>query len=312
MGSESYNSNSISSSASNNQFNREKLEIMECKPENENTTIKRVWIAQRSITTSNGYIDLYYHPIYEQIKYLFNLKTQEDKTIKKFYINAFNISDKEKSLMHHWAIILELSNNTFVNIQYGELGFSLKEFNKTIVEGENIFNSILDTWGEINDPFSFFYLGDTNYEYEKLKNHLKEIKEKESKSFALKKCIDYSLIFKNCHDFCYDIENIIFGSQKFSHSFDININKFFKLYFPNLNITKLRAKHQEDIRKKNLDILKNNMNNIVRRGDDDTFKKTLLISLFSVNFYSNFNNNKINMIKNAFGLNFDDYAKYIK
>ena len=96
-------------------------------------------------------------------------------------INRVNKEGYITAKFKHWALILELSNSSYVNIQFGRNGFSLKEFNKTEIEGENLLNSILDTWGEKYDILSFCYLGEPNYEYEKLKIYLKEKKDKEKK-----------------------------------------------------------------------------------------------------------------------------------
>ena len=81
------------------------------------------------------------------------------------------------------VIILELSNGSYVNIQFGRKGFSLKEYNKeeTQLEGENLLNSILETWGKEDTPCSFCYLGNAKYEYEKLKAFLKKKKMKKKK-----------------------------------------------------------------------------------------------------------------------------------
>ena len=71
---------------------------------------------------------------------------------------------------------MELSNGTFVNIQFGRNGFSLKEFEKTEIEGENIFLAIIETWGREDCPFSFCELRNAHYEYEKLKEILVKLK----------------------------------------------------------------------------------------------------------------------------------------
>ena len=97
---------------------------------------------------------------------------------KKIYSN---LKKESKSHFKHWAIILELSNGSYVNIQFGRNGFSLKEFNKTDVKGESILNSIICTLREEEHPFSFCYLGVANYKYEKLKEKLYKIKNEEKK-----------------------------------------------------------------------------------------------------------------------------------
>ena len=110
----------------------------------------------------------------------------ESLTILRFIltkpkVNIFKIKNEYKNYFKHWAIILELSNNTFVCIQFGRNGFSLKEFNETDVKGGNIINAIQNIWGEKEHPVSFCYLGNANYEYDKLKSILESKKEEEKK-----------------------------------------------------------------------------------------------------------------------------------
>ena len=62
---------------------------------------------------------------------------------------------------------LDISNVVDMS-HFLEFAFSLKEFDKTDIEGENLLNSIIETWGEEEHPFSFCYLGEANYEYENL------------------------------------------------------------------------------------------------------------------------------------------------
>lgn len=89
------------------------------------------------------------------------------------------VTNKTTLKFKHWAIILELSNKAYINIQFGRNGFSLNEFNNTENEEENVLDAILDTWGEVTQPFSFCFLGNSNFEYEKLKEQLKVLKEQE-------------------------------------------------------------------------------------------------------------------------------------
>ena len=61
MGSESSNSNSSKSdsdSSSNSADNKNKLETIDCQAENENTIIKRVWIAKKSITITDEHVNV--------------------------------------------------------------------------------------------------------------------------------------------------------------------------------------------------------------------------------------------------------------
>ncbi len=112
--------------------------------------------------------------------------------------NVFKIKNECNSHFKHWAIILELSNDSYVNIQFGRNGFSLKEYNKTDIKGESVFNSIKETWGEDDNPFSFCYLGEAKYQYDELKNTLNDMKKEESKRFEEKGETYYNATFKNC------------------------------------------------------------------------------------------------------------------
>jgi len=202
MGSESSNSNSNSSKSdsdisSNSADNKNQLETMVCHPENENTMINRVWIAKKSISMHDEHVDLPSSFIRRlRLKLALNLFKGNELSkyleYQKLHENVFNKVCHISAYFKHWALILELSNSTYVNIQFGRNGFSLKEFNKSEIEGENLLNSILDTWGEKDDILSFCYLGEPNYEYEKLKIYLKEKKDKEKKS--MKKRIVYIIM----------------------------------------------------------------------------------------------------------------------
>ena len=154
MGSESSKSNSNSSksdsdSSSNSGKNKNgNLEKMDCRKENDNTMIYRVWIVKKSISLDDSHIGF--------VKDFVTVFSSP-------FFALLNLTDKFFRFKH-WAIILELSNDTYVNIQFGRDGFSLDEFNKTIIEGENILNSIIKTWGEKTHHCSFCYLGKANYE----------------------------------------------------------------------------------------------------------------------------------------------------
>lgn len=169
MGGESSKSNSNSSksdsdSSSNSAHKNGKLEEITFLKENENTKIKRVWIVKKPISLHDGHVDLLklrYGTIYTAITKLLlskipstyidlnNLELFEPKQ------NVFKIKNEYNSHFKHWALILELSNGSYVNIQFGRDGFSLKEFNETDVEGESVLNSITETWGEETLPYSF-------------------------------------------------------------------------------------------------------------------------------------------------------------
>ena len=273
MGSESSKSNSNSSKSdsdsSPNSGNKKCiLEKMDCRKENDNTKIYRVWIVKKSITLNDEHInwdDVFrsfrsFHNIVHAlnpINYLFREKTEKLKLIKSEE-NIFDIENENSWYFKHWAIILELSNDTYVNIQFGKDGFSLDEFNKTNIEGENILNSIIKTWGEKTHPCSFCYLGKADYEYERLKETLKKIKDEEKKRYNEKGNIYYNLAHKNCQHFACDIEQLLFGEIKVWHSFDYYLDDFFKKFFPNVDINILKSKHKEDIIKKNEEIEKQN------------------------------------------------------
>ena len=180
MGCESvhYESNSCKSdySSSNSGSEDDKLEKMIFSNENKNTLIKRVWIAKKSITLSDGHVKLSDFKL--SIIDMFNIYNKKLKNIKlkEPKKNIFEIKNESNLNFKHWAIILELSNGSYVNIQSGKNGLSLKEFNKTEIEGESVLNAIIETWGEEGDPYSFCYLGNANYYYDNLKEILSSIK----------------------------------------------------------------------------------------------------------------------------------------
>ena len=255
MGSESSKSNSSKSNSysSSNSANKNcNLEKMDCRKENDNTKIYRVWIVKKSITLNDRHINFNSLPNCNTTLSLirnFGEKIGDIKLVESEE-NIFDIKNETKLWFKHWAIILELSNDTYVNIQFGKDGFSLDEFNKTNIEGENILNSIIKTWGEKTHPYSFCYLGKADYEYEKLKEILKKIKDEEKKRYNEKGNIYYNLTHKNCQHFVCDIEKLLFGEIKVWHSFDYYLDGFFEKFFPNVDINILEAKHKEDINKK--------------------------------------------------------------
>ena len=81
-----------------------------------------------------------------------------------------------------------------------------------------------------------------NYKYRGLKQILQEIKNKEIKSFNEKGAIYYNLCFRNCQHFACDIEKILFGKIQIWHSFDYYLEEFYKIFFPNINLKKLKYK----------------------------------------------------------------------
>ena len=260
--SDSNSSKSNSDSSSNSANNDGKLEEMVFQKENENTIIKRVWIVKKSISLRDGHVDLRpllgVRALFRKIFYkdFSNLKLFEPKQ------NVFKIKNEFNSNFKHWAIILELSNSSYVNIQFGRDGFSLKEFNKTEVKGESVFNSIIETWGKENDPYSFCYLGKANYNYNNLKNKLIKRKDIETKKFKEEGKTYYNALHNNCQHFACDIEKILFNSIKVWHSFGYYLEDFFKTFFPNININKIKEIHEKKINENNKELLKKNVDEL--------------------------------------------------
>ena len=134
MGSESSKSDSNcshsnSESSSNSGDSKGKIETMECLERNSNTNILRVWIVKKSISLQDEHVNFYPNMFTSLWKKSF--ENSEDIKLSKPQINIFKIKNEYHTRFKHWAIILELSNYTYVNIQFGRNGFSLREFNKT-------------------------------------------------------------------------------------------------------------------------------------------------------------------------------------
>ena len=248
--SDSNSSKSDSDSSSNCGNKNGKLETMDYLKENENTIINRVWIVKKSITLNDRHVNFSPLPLnfnflnFSILSLLIFTKFSNDIRMVKPKANIFKIKNEYNSSFKHWAIILELSNDSYVNIQFGKNGFSLKEYNKTDIKGESVFNSILGTWGEEYCPFSFCYLGKANYKYEELKNTLNEMKKEESKRFEEKGETYYNATFKNCQHFACDIEKILFGEIKGWHSFDFYLDQFYDKFFPNINLEIIKLKYE--------------------------------------------------------------------
>lgn len=103
MGSESskWNSNSNSSSSNEN----EKIEEMICLQEEiENIEIKIAWIVKKSINLNDGHVNV------------LGYKKKNKINFTKGKKNVFEIKNGIKCSFKHWALILELSNGSFVNI----------------------------------------------------------------------------------------------------------------------------------------------------------------------------------------------------
>ena len=245
--SDSNSSKSNSDSSSNSANNDGKLEEMVFQKENENTIIKRVWIVKKSISLRDVHVGL---DLFHKFLNLFH----DDFYNFAFFQpkpNVFKIKNEYNSNFKHWAIILELSNNSYVNIQFGRDGLSLKESNKTDIDGESVFNSITETWGEENHPYSFCYLGNANFDYSNLKEILIKLKNNETKKYKEEGKIYYNLLHCNCQHFSCEIEKILFGSIKVWHSFKYYLEDFFETFFPNININTLKDLHEKKINEKN-------------------------------------------------------------
>ena len=271
MGSESSKSDSNSSKSdsdsSSNSGEKGELEKMNDRIENRNTIINRVWIVKKSIRLTDRNIGNNSLVIKKLlIKNLFKSKDYIEMIKPK--INIFNIKNYWIGYFKHWAIILELSNGSYVNIQFGKNGFSLEEYNKTEIEGENLLNSILGTWGEEDAPFSFCYLENANYKYEELKLFLQKKKIEESKSCEENGKTYYNACFNNCQHFVCEIEKILFNTIQTYHSFNYYLNEFYDYFFPKIDIDKLKLKYQNEINKKNEELFKLN----VKKLNDDKFK----------------------------------------
>ena len=177
-------SKSDSEYSSNSAKENGRLEMMDNFDENENIMVERVWIVKRSIRLHDEHV-VVFNPFY----FILNHLPFENSPVISFVRpkhNVFTIENKYNSNFKHWAVILELSNKSYVNIQFGSNGFSLKKFNKTNIEGESVLNAIINTWGEDGLPFSFCYLGKANYNYKNLYNILKEKKNQEETKFKEK------------------------------------------------------------------------------------------------------------------------------
>ncbi len=259
--SNSNSSKSDSDSSSNSANKNRGLETMDCLKENENTIINRVWIVKKSITLYDRHVNAFSLNLFLRLRKLYS-KFESDLNLVRPKPNIFKIKNEYNSSCKHWAIILELSNDSYVNIQFGKNGFFLKEYNKTDIKGENVFNSIMGTWGEEECPFSFCYLGNANYKYDKLKITLNEKKNEESKRFKEKGETYYNALFKNCQHFACDIEKILFGEIKGWHSFDFYLDQFYDKFFPNINLEIIKLKYENSLKKENEELFKLNLKNI--------------------------------------------------
>ena len=297
MGGESSKSESnslkIDSEVSNSANKNGILESMFCKEENENTMIIRVWIVKKSITLNDRQVQAF------SFLYWIGLGFKKDENIKLYKPkqNVFKLKNEYNSYFKHWAIILELSNDSYVNIQFGRNGFSLEEFNNTDIEGESVLNAILCTWGEEGHPFSFCYLGNANKKYDELKEYLEKRKTIETESFKEKDVVYYNACFYNCQHFACDIEKFLFEEIKGWHSFEYYLDQFFKNFFPYIDMNKLKAKYENDLYKINEELFKLNVDEIVKKyAEVFDFSHDEQVSYL------------INKIEKLFSLKFEDYV----
>ena len=101
MGGESSN---VESNASI--FGGSKLELMNCKEENRNTIIYRVWIAKKSITLSDENVNLSSFKLscIESVKF-YSQKLNNIKLVEPTP-NVFEIKNESNFHFKHWAVIL--------------------------------------------------------------------------------------------------------------------------------------------------------------------------------------------------------------
>ena len=308
MGSESFHLESNSSksdySSSNSGSEEGKLGEMIFSDENKNTLIKRVWIAKRSITLSDGHVNLFNFKL--SIIDMFNIYNKKLKNIKLIEPkqNIFEIKSGSNLYFKHWAIILELSNGSYVNIQSGRKGLSLKEFIKTEIEGESVLNAIKETWGEEGHPYSFCYLGNANYYYDNLKIILSSLKNREIITYAKEGKTYYNIVHYNCQHLACDIEKILFGYIKAWHSFKYYINKFFAKFFPLINIDKLKEKYQQEIKEKNLELFKSN----VKTMKEEYNKIQKIPNIYIKQDFQVFFEDNKKKLQKLFSLKYEDFA----
>lgn len=241
------NSNSLKSNSEPKSLNtgkkNDKLEEVKFEEENNNTIIGRVWIVKKRIGLGDRH---FFH-----LPFLMS----DDVDLIKIEQNVFEINDGFICFFKHWAIILELSNGSYVNIQFGRNGFSLEEYNKSEIDGRNLLDAIIDVWGKRDCPISFCYLGNANYEYKNLKLKLNEIKKSETEYYNANGTTYYNFCFRNCQHFACDIERILFGKIKIWHSFEYYLNDFYKEFFPFFDLDKLKKDYGNEIKQKNHYIL---------------------------------------------------------
>ena len=110
---------------------------------------------------------------------------------------------------------------------------------------------------------------------------MKEIKKKEKENFIEKGKTYYNIASKNCQHFACGIEKTLFDRIKSWHSFNYYIDDFFKTFFPNKNINKLKLKMDEVIRKENENLYKKNLE-IIEDYGKKIKNKLSMIEYFNV------------------------------
>ena len=72
-------------------------------------------------------------------------------------------------------------------------------------------------------------------------------------------------LHNNCQHFACDIEKILFNSIKVWHSFGYYLEDFFKTFFPNININKIKEIHEKKINENNKELFKKNVDELKAR-----------------------------------------------
>ena len=88
------------------------------------------------------------------------------------------------------------------------------------------------------------------------------MKNKETKRYEKTKMTYYNICFINCQYFVCKIEKILFGKIQGVHSFDYYLDQFFCTFFKNIELEKLKSKHETEINEKNKELFKINVKNI--------------------------------------------------
>ena len=161
----------------------------------------------------------------------------------------------------------------------------------------------MNTWGEESHPVSFCYLGEANYNYEILYNFLKKKKNMEEMKFMQEGNTYYNVIVYNCQHFCCEIELILFGYIQVWHSYPYYLNIFFKRFFPNININKLKMKYENDLKIYNEELFKSNVNII----KDNLFVFKEFAERNGMCYTKGLK--KIKKLEESFGLRIDDYLQ---